>query len=59
MVYVDICLKITGIFSLAIQEKLLMAMGELDVGPRQVTLPTINKVITVDFLLYMNSKDKK
>ena len=36
-----------------------MVMGEMDVGPRQVTLPTINKVITVDFLLYMNSKDKK
>ena len=44
---VNIRLKIPDIFTLKIQEKLLVVMGELDIGPRPDTLPPKVEMIGV------------
>ena len=47
MVDVYIGLKIPATFHLAIQEKLLMVMGELDIGPRPFTFTPITQLTMV------------
>ena len=53
MVYVDIGLKRSATFSLAIQEKLLVVMVEVDIGPRTSTLPLITQVAVVYCFVYL------
>ena len=47
MVDVYIGIKILATFPLEIREKLLVVMGELDIGPRPVTLTPITQVTMV------------
>ena len=49
MADVDIVLKIPYNFTLAIQEKLLVVMGDVGIGPRPSTLTTITHVTMVDY----------
>ena len=58
MVYVDLDLKRPANFLITIQDKLLLVMGELDIGPRPSTIHPITHVTMTDCLLYMNFKEE-
>ena len=53
MVHVDIGIKIPANFTLAIHEKILLAMGEVDIGPRPATIPPITHVNMIDCCIYL------
>ena len=53
MVHVDIGIKIPANFTLAIHEKILLAMGEVDIGPRPATLSPITHMDKVDCCIYL------
>ena len=50
--------NLTSYFTLEIMEKLLVVMGELDIGARPATITSITQVTMVDFLVYLNLKDE-
>ena len=47
MVDVDLGLEIPDTFPLKIQEKLLVVMGEFDIGPRPTTIPPREEIVGV------------
>ena len=53
MVDVDIGLKMPSIFPLTVWDKLLVVIGEMDIGPTPPTLPPITQVIIVDCYIYL------
>ena len=53
MVDVDLGIKILATIILAIWEKLLMVMGEVDIGTRPDTLPPITQMIMVYCCIYL------
>ena len=50
---VDLGLKRPSTFLLKIREKLLVVMGEVDIGTIPATITPINQVTMVDFCVYL------
>ena len=53
MAGVDLGQKRPAAFTLAIWDKLLVVLGEVDIGPRPDPIPPITPVAMVDFCVYL------